>query len=130
VLAGYRDLADHVAALNDPAFGATAVRLEEAISALERASKQLIAAKPEDALAGATPYLRLFGLTAGAAYLAEIALAAARAKSSGDDNPAHDARIATARFFAENLLPAAIGLELVVASGAGSVAQSDAVLVA
>jgi hypothetical protein len=119
-----------VAAVNDPAFGATAVRLEEAISAVERASKYLLSAEPNAALAGATPYQRMFGLTAGAAYLAEIALAAHAAKVKGDSDPAHTARIATARFFAENLLPGAGGLELMVSAGADSVMQSEAALVA
>jgi butyryl-CoA dehydrogenase len=57
-------------------------------------------------------------------------LAAHKAKSAGDSNPAHDARIATARFFAENLLPAVAGLEPAVMSGADSVLQSEAALVA
>jgi acyl-CoA dehydrogenase len=130
VLAGYRDIADHVAALSDPAFGKTAVRLEEAISALERASKCLLSAEPNAALAGATPYQRMFGLTAGAAYLAEIAIAAHEAGAAGDTDPAHAARIATARFFAENILPGAGGLELAVSAGADSVLQSEAALVA
>jgi len=80
--------------------------------------------------AGATPYLRLFGLVAGASYLAEEALAAHAAAASGDLDPAHAARIATARFFAENLLPAAGGLERAVVSGAQSVLQAEAALVA
>jgi butyryl-CoA dehydrogenase len=100
------------------------------LNVLERASKHILAASPQDALAGATPYLRIFGLTAGAAYLAEIALAAHKAKAAGDTNPAQDARIATARFFAENLLPAAAGLEPAIVSGAASVMQSEAALVA
>ncbi len=80
--------------------------------------------------AGATPYLRLFGLVAGAAYLAEAALAAHAATKAGDHDPAHAGRIATARFFAENLLPAAGGLESAVVSGAQSVLQAEAALVA
>ena len=80
--------------------------------------------------AGATPYLRLFGLVAGAAYLVEAALASHAAVASGDHDPAHAARIATARFFAENLLPAASGLERAVVSGAQSVLQAEAALVA
>ena len=130
MIAGYRQIAGDVAKLTDPAFGATAERLEDALTMLERASKHLRGAKPDDVLAGATPYQRMFGLTAGAAYLAEIALAAHKAKSAGDGNPAHDARIATARFFAENLLPGAAGLELAIVSGAASVMQSEAALVA
>ncbi len=130
VIAGYRETARKVAELKDPAFGAVVLRIEDGLKILERTSKHLLAAKQEDALAGATPYLRIFGLVAGAAYLAEIALAAHKAKSGGDSNPAHDARIATARFFAENLLPAVAGLELAVMSGADSVLQSEAALVA
>jgi acyl-CoA dehydrogenase len=130
VIAGWRKTAGDVAKLNDPAFGATAERIEDALKTLERTSKHLLSAKPDDVLAGATPYQRLFGLTAGAAYLAETALAAHKAKSGGDANPAHDARIATARFFAENLLPAVAGLESTVIGGSASVMQSEAALVA
>ena len=130
MIANYRRIAGEVAKLKDPAFGATSERLEEALKMLERASKHLLVAKSDDVLAGATPYQRMFGLTAGAAYLAEIAMAAHKAKAAGDGNPAHDARIAIARFFAENLLPGAAGLELAVVFGADSVMQSEAALVA
>ncbi|MCC6948185.1 MAG: acyl-CoA dehydrogenase [Bradyrhizobiaceae bacterium] len=130
VLAGYREIARRVGTLKNPAFGSTAARLEEAVGAVERTSKHLLSAAPNAALAGATPYQRLFGLTAGAAYLAEIAFAAHVASVAGDSDPAHAARIAAARFFAENLLPAVAGLELAVMSGADSVLQSEAALVA
>ena len=66
-----------VQASNDPAFGETAARLGEAIDSLERATQWLLAQKSSDAaLAGATPYLRLFGNAAGGCMLAEQALAA------------------------------------------------------
>ncbi len=130
VIAGYRETARKIAELKDSAFGSSVLRIEDSLKILERTSKHLIAAKQDDALAGATPYLRIFGLVAGGAYLAEIALAAHKAKNGGDSNPAHDARIATARFFAENLLPAVAGLEMAVMSGADSVLQSEAALVA
>jgi len=133
MLAGYRATAERVKKLNDPAFGALAARIEEGIAALESASQYLLAALGQNSVevfAGATPYLRLFGLVAGASYLAEEALAAHAAAASGDLDPAHAARIATARFFAENLLPAAGGLERAVVSGAQSVLQAEAALVA
>jgi acyl-CoA dehydrogenase len=128
VLGGYRAIARRVSELNDPAFGATAARLADAIAAAERASKHLlgeVATKLDSALASATPYQRLFGLTAGAAYLAEMALAA---DAVGKKDPANTARIATARFYAENLLPAVTGLEHSIISGADSVTQSEAAL--
>ena len=133
MIAGYRATAARVKKLNDPAFGAVAARIEEGIVALEGASQYLLAALGQNSIevfAGATPYLRLFGLVAGSAYLAEEALAAHEAAKAGDHNPAHAARIATARFFAENLLPAAGGLERAVVSGAQSVLQAEAALVA
>jgi hypothetical protein len=66
-----------VQASNAPAFGETALRLGEAVDSLERATRWLLAQKSTDtALAGATPYLRLFGNAAGGCMLAEQALAA------------------------------------------------------
>ena len=76
---------------------------------------------PETALAGATPYLRLFGLASGGIYLARGALAAARNGSGG-----HGQAIPVARFFAENIATAADGLKDMVVSGAESALAKDA----
>src|SRR5260370_2782716 len=68
-----------VNATNDAAFGWTGVRLQDAVDALERATHWLLGSQRNDidaALAGATPYLRLFALPAGGALLAQAALAA------------------------------------------------------
>lgn len=111
-------------AVNDAAFGATALRLDEAVDAFDRATGFLLGKlgdSTDEALAGATPYLRLFGLARGGATLAAAALDAHRAMAAGNTDPAHAGRIATARFFAENLLPAAGGLETVVTGAACSV---------
>src|ERR1700754_3512655 len=62
-----------VEASNDPAFGTTGAKLRDALASLQRASKWLlerVSAAPNEALAGATPYLRLFGSTLGACMLA------------------------------------------------------------
>jgi len=133
MLAGFRATAQKVKPSKNKAFGATAARLDENIKVLENTSKHLLSALSKnqaDALAGATPYLRIFGLVAGASYLAEAAVAADAAISGGDTNPAHTARIEITRFFAENLLPAAGGLEGAVVSGGESVIHSEAALVA
>lgn len=117
----------------EKSLGGSIARLEAGIGVLDRTSKYLLETLGNDqaaALAGATPYLRIFGLVAGAHYLMETALAAAALRAGGDADPAHAARIEIARFFAENLLPAASGLEAVVIAGAGSVLQSEAALVA
>jgi len=107
---------------NAPAFGDTATRLNEAIDSLERATQWLLTQKGSaNALAGATPYLRLFGNAAGGCLLADQALAALRA---GDGA----ARTALARFFAENIAVQANGLERTVTEGAESVTHAEAAL--
>ncbi len=121
-----RRTVETVDAANDPAFGWTGVRLGEAVESLERATQWLLA-RPQDnaALAGATPYLRLFATAAGGALLAEEALAAARLAGDRADSAA---RIAVARFFAENIAVQAHALERTVVEGADSVTGADAAL--
>src|SRR5512139_1190528 len=117
-----------VNAANDPAFGWTGVRLQDAVDSLQRATDWLLGGQQNDldpALAGATPYLRLFALGAGGALLAQEALAA---KRTGENSPDAAARTAIARFFAENLAVQAGGLERTVVEGADSVNRADAAL--
>jgi acyl-CoA dehydrogenase len=125
-IAELRNIVDQVNANNDPAFGFTGTRLAETLDSLERATEWLIAElgkNPDAAFAGATPYLRLFGNAAGGCMLASEALAALRL-SEGD--PA--ARVALARFFAENVAVQAPGLERSITEGADSVNKADAAL--
>src|SRR5882724_11828294 len=117
-----------VNATNDAAFGWTGVRLQDAVDALERATHWLLGSQRNDldaALAGATPYLRLFALAAGGALLAEEALAAMRLAGNGADAAG---RTAIARFFAENLAVQAASLERTVVEAADSVTDADAAL--
>jgi alkylation response protein AidB-like acyl-CoA dehydrogenase len=126
-LAELRRTVETIDAANDPAFGWTGVRLGEALDSLEHATQWLMARPHQDAaLAGATPYLRLFATTAGGALLAEEALAATRLPAEGAADPA--ARIAIARFFAENIAAQAPGLERAVTEGADGVTGADAAL--
>ncbi|MBN8966016.1 MAG: acyl-CoA dehydrogenase, partial [Rhizobiales bacterium] len=121
-----RAVAKAVQATTDPAFGRAGVRLVDALDSLDRATAWLlerVESEPQSALAGATPYLRLFGITAGGCLLASEALAA---KQTGDGEPA--SRIALARFFAENTTVEAQGLERAVTEGADSVNAADAAL--
>jgi acyl-CoA dehydrogenase len=107
-----------VQASNAPTFGETAARLREAVESLEHATHWLLGQKDaETALAGATPYLRLFANAAGGCLLAEQALAALR---SGDGA----VRTALARFFAENIAVQAAGLERSVTEGGDSIKQA------
>lgn len=115
-----------VEASNDPAFGTTGVKLREALEALRRTSKWLlerVASAPNEALAGATPYLQQFGATLGGCMLASEALAA---KADGNSDAAR--YVSLARFFAENITVQAGALERTVTESAESVAAADAVL--
>src|ERR1700740_1525506 len=106
---------------NDPAFGTTGAKLRDALGSLERASKWLlerVTSKPNDALAGATPYLRLFGSTLGGCMLAGEALAAKKKGRAGGDPQRY---VTLARFFAENISVQAISLEKTVIDSADAV---------
>ncbi len=118
-----RETVKAVQASNTPAFGETAARLNEAVDSLERATQWLLSQKTSDTtLAGATPYLRLFGNAAGGCMLADQALAALR---EAGDAPG---RVALARFFAENIAVQASGLERSVTEGAQSITDAEAAL--
>jgi len=100
-IAELRKIADAVAKSNLAGFGKTAPRLQAAIADLEKASEWLLsrqtAGAAAEALAGATPYQRLFGLVLTGAYLAKGGLADV---ADGEGTK----RIALCRFAAENLL--------------------------
>ncbi|MCF1434752.1 acyl-CoA dehydrogenase [Agrobacterium vitis] len=121
-LSELKALAVAVDASNRPGFGETATRLLAAIRDLEDATEYLLARLGEgaqaEALAGATPYQRLFGLTLTGAYLAKGALA------QGED----DKRVSLCRFVAENLLGESSGLKQAVVGGGASLAAARAVL--
>lgn len=98
---------------NMAGLGATGARLARALDDLGEASEHLLRlldeGETEAALAGATPYLRLFALAAGAAMLTRGALAA------GDG-----ARARLVRYLAENHLPETAALKQAVTEGAQS----------
>jgi len=93
----------------------------QGVDALDKAGSWLIetyAQDPGRALAGAEPYLRLLGTVAGGWLLAEGALAAARRlEAQGADAGFLQAKIATARFYAEHRLALAPALLPAVTGG-------------
>jgi alkylation response protein AidB-like acyl-CoA dehydrogenase len=96
--------------------------LDDALAALENATVWLTGNSGErlsDTAAGATPYLRMFGITVGGWLLARQAVAAHERVVRGEGDAAFlKAKIVTARFFAEQLLPAATALLGPVTRGA------------
>ena len=116
------DVVSTVETSNRQELGRTAAELRAALAALSEATRhlqeQLADGRTGHALAGATPYLRLFALAAGGACLARGALA----DRSG-------ARSALCRFFAENLAGETAALKDRVILGADSLSAAAAALV-
>jgi hypothetical protein len=103
--------------------GAIADRLETARGHVAEAGAYLLACdNPNDALAGATPYCRMFGLLACSYYLARQALVA---KATADEDEWMAAKVATARFYATQLLPQVGGLLPSVTAGADQLFAVD-----
>jgi len=112
---------------------AAAPQLAKAVDSLERATRFMLGTSAgtatEEALAAATPYLRLFATAQGGALLGATALAAHRARTAGDNDHAHAGRVQLARFFADNIAPSAPGLADVVVGGAASLKDAQRMLV-
>jgi len=96
--------------------------LDDALAALESATVWLTGNRGEalnDTAAGATPYLRMFGVTVGGWLMARQAVAAHERLAAGEGDVAFlRAKIATARFFAEQMVPQATALLGPVTRGA------------
>jgi alkylation response protein AidB-like acyl-CoA dehydrogenase len=119
-LDGLRALDSDLAAAGDD-FAAMRKGLADGVSALSEATDWMLGILANDyhgAAAGAAPYLRMFGIVTGGFLLARSALAAAEKRAAGDNDPFNAAKIATARFFAEQILPLAPGLKGPATQGA------------
>jgi len=78
------------------------------------------------AFAVSVPYLHLCGRVLGGALMARSAAIAARQLAEGSaDAPFYRAKLQTARFYAEHLLPQSLGLLRIIKSGGASVAEAD-----
>jgi 3-(methylthio)propanoyl-CoA dehydrogenase len=99
-------------------------QLADAHAALKATTDWLLAnglADPNNALAGATPYLRMCGIVTGGWLLARSAQAAQRLLDAGEgDADFLTQKLVTAKFYAEQLLPQAAGLAPAVTAGPGA----------
>jgi 3-(methylthio)propanoyl-CoA dehydrogenase len=73
---------------------------------------------PNDVFAGATPFLRIFATVVGGWLLARGAAAAQASIDAGEGDDFLAAKVVTARFYAEQLLPQVTGLAGAVTAGA------------
>jgi acyl-CoA dehydrogenase len=82
--------------------------LSQALGHLQQATMWFMGnavAKPDNAGAGATDYMHLFGLVAMGYMWGRMAKAAQAKKAEGDGAARMDAKLLTARFFMERMLP-------------------------
>ncbi len=111
----FEELSGDLDALESAGHTDLAVALGAALDALKAATSWLQEDHddPDDAPAGATPYLRMFATTVGGFLLARSALAA----RSADDRLA-ESKLASARFYACQILPPASALLPAITAGA------------
>jgi butyryl-CoA dehydrogenase len=113
---------------SDPEVAATKKAAIEGVGQLSEAAQALgdaLKTAPDRAQAVAVPFLKLCGLVIGGWLMAKSASIAA-GKLTGADKDFYAAKLRTARFYADQVLPAALGHARIVASGAGSVTETDA----
>jgi len=109
------------------ATGATRTAALEAVGLLREATQSLLASlasRPELALAVSVPYLKLCGFVTGGWLMAKSSAIAAR-QLTGPDAEFYSAKVRTALFYAQQMLPNALLLARVVQHGAASVTETD-----
>jgi alkylation response protein AidB-like acyl-CoA dehydrogenase len=124
VVADIRKVAHELTSHADKSLHQIGASLADAVDALARAIDWLVPAygeKPRDAHAVAVPYLRLWGIVAGAWQLGRAAMIASRHLHEGNGDARFlRAKIVTARFYADNLLPQASALSRSIVHGGES----------
>ncbi len=109
----------------DPATADLAARLEKALGELQAASLWAMKhgmANPNDIGAAAYPFMTLAGIVAIGWMWLKMARASAAALAGGEgDRAFHEAKLVTARFYAERILPDAGALRRKLEGGAEAV---------
>jgi alkylation response protein AidB-like acyl-CoA dehydrogenase len=117
---------------NDDVRAARAAALEALATTRNAAASVLksMMSAPADAYAVAIPFLKLCGFTLGGWLLARsAALAEAKLASGTSDRQFLEGKIASARFYADHILPQTLALARVVEGGARSVVDANADLI-
>jgi 3-(methylthio)propanoyl-CoA dehydrogenase len=131
-------LSDLMRELNDirgsePALRSVRNASIEALTVLRDATVSLLyefGEEPARAYAVSVPYLHLCGRVLGGALMARSAAIAARKLAEGSpDAKFYRAKLQSARFYAEHLLPESLSLARTVKSGGACVAESDTDLI-
>jgi len=116
-----RETETALALRTEPEFGAIHHSFSNGLDSLEAAVRHLVENYGTDvahASVGAVPFLKLCGTVAGGWQLARAALAAVVRIADQNDSGFYLAKITTARFYADHVLPQCEGLAYAVIRGA------------
>jgi hypothetical protein len=115
---------------NDPSLRSVRNAAIEGLTVLRDATVALLhqfGEQPARAYAVSVPYLHLCGRVLGGALMARSAAIASRRLAEGSGDTAfYRAKLQSARFYAEFLLPESLSLARTVKSGGASVVEADA----
>src|SRR6202050_4168951 len=118
---------------NDPAMRSVRNATIEALTVLRDATAALLyqfSESPARAYAVSVPYLHLCGRVLGGALMARSAAIASHKLAEGsEDSKFYRAKLQSARFYAEYLLPESLSLARTVKSGGASVTEADSELI-
>ncbi|MBI5617382.1 MAG: acyl-CoA dehydrogenase [Gammaproteobacteria bacterium] len=119
-----------LAANAEPRVAQIAASLEAGIAAIERVLRWLLSAQSEDPrlpLAASAQYLELWGVVAGGWLLARGAAIAADELAAGSADPTFfEGKLATAHYYALQILPQARALEPMITAGAAATYSLEA----
>ena len=125
MIAEIRALDGELAKVTHPGVAVIRRSLAEGVAGLTEATDWLLATFPHNmkaAAAGAVPFLKLFRVVAGGWQMARAALVAKRRLDEGaEDYDFYRAKIGTARFYAEHILPLAQAYKQEIVNGSTSV---------
>ncbi|HEX7635453.1 MAG TPA: acyl-CoA dehydrogenase [Noviherbaspirillum sp.] len=125
VLAQVRRTEEELSASSSPDLAVICARLAAGSNALEEVVNYIVANFKSDikgVFAGSVPYLKLAGIVLGGWQMARAALAAQRKLKAGEgDAKFYQAKIATARFFADHMLPQAAAYRTAIVEGSAGV---------
>ena len=127
-LVGAQELAAEMALAQDETLVTIGVELGRAVKKLSKTTAWMmeqIRTNPNNALAGATPYLEMFGIVAGGTYLARGAISAVNGLDDRPNDTFLKQKLAVAAFYAANILPQGKGLVATICQGSAGLFELD-----
>ncbi|HYS63378.1 MAG TPA: acyl-CoA dehydrogenase C-terminal domain-containing protein [Paraburkholderia sp.] len=126
LIAEMRDAALVLARSADKQLASIGTSVAASVQSLEEATGWMLRELPgqvDEALASSVDYLMLAGYVCGGWHMARAALVASGKSAAGEDPEFHQTKLATARFYADKILPKATGLLEAIRTGSSGATQ-------